>query len=117
MNEIAAHAAQLVFGAPTIAPGEDWRGRSLRCWVNLATREEGLTVESTDDGGVGDSGTWCGNVRVAGVVLRIHRGGHSCGNTTRRTPWGVVGDDWKPLGPPVERDAPCPGVWAEVTAG
>jgi hypothetical protein len=113
----AARAAQLVVGAPNISSGKDWGHRSLRSWEIAATQQEGLTVERTDDGGPGDKATWCGNVRVAGTVLRIHveRAGRYCPYaTTLRTPFGVVGERWLPLGPPVEQCVSSPAVWAEV---
>ncbi len=91
------HAAQLIYGAPNISPGEDWRGRSLRCWLNLASREEGLTVGSTTDGPTGNPRTWCGNVRVEGVLFAIHRGPRPR-PTTVRTQWTSRDGEWVSTG-------------------
>jgi hypothetical protein len=63
---------RLIFAAPAISPGEDWKERSLWSWIILA-RQEGLGIEKTADGGPGFSGTWCGNVRIDGLLYRIHR--------------------------------------------
>jgi hypothetical protein len=63
---------RLVFAAPVISPGEDWRERSLWSWTILA-RHEGLNVEPTGHGGAGFSGTWCGNVRIDDLLYRVHR--------------------------------------------
>ncbi|MGH9118114.1 MAG: hypothetical protein ACRD0A_09655 [Acidimicrobiales bacterium] len=63
---------RLVYAAPAITAGEDWRERSLWSWVILA-RHDGLEVERTDTGGPGFTATWCGNVRIDGLLYRIHR--------------------------------------------
>jgi hypothetical protein len=63
---------RLVYAAPVISPGEDWRQRSLWSWIILA-RHKGLDVEATDRGGRGFPATWCGNVLVDGLVYRVHR--------------------------------------------
>lgn len=62
----------LVFAAPAIDQGEDWRARSLISWRILAGHE-GIAATPTDAGGKGFSGTWCGNVDIDGLVYRVHR--------------------------------------------
>lgn len=71
----------LMFMAPVIEPGEDWRDRSLATWSTM-TGHEGFLVEPVPDfGPFGPARhTWCGSVRVSipdsndgGVVYRIHR--------------------------------------------
>lgn len=64
--------AKLMFLAPVISPEEDWRERSLMSWVILASHE-GIEARSTEAGGKGFSGSWCGNVAVDGLVYRVHR--------------------------------------------
>lgn len=70
--------AQLVFHAPNISPGEDWKHRSLRSWLILA-EHEGYDVEATEDGGppraVNERSTWCGNVRVVNPEIRWQQDG------------------------------------------
>lgn len=104
------HAAQLIYGAPNISPGEDWRGRSLRCWLNLATREEGLSVTPTPDGPPGDRRTWCGNVRVNGALFAVHRGTRPR-PTTVRTQWTARDGEWVATGLQ-EQPALDPAVYA-----
>lgn len=114
-----AHAAQLIYGAPNISPGEDWRGRSLRCWTNLAEREEGITAVPTEDGPQGDPRTWCGNVALVGgtvgVLLAIHRG-RPPRATTIRTQWTGRNDQWVSTGRQ-RQGVLDPAVWAEVVDG
>ena len=62
----------LVFAAPVISPGEDWRGRSLISWLILAGHA-GIEATPTEAGGQGFSGTWCGNVAIDGLVYRVQR--------------------------------------------
>ena len=62
----------LVFAAPVISAGEDWRARSLISWLILAGHA-GVEAEPTDAGGQGFSGTWCGNVVIEGLVYRVQR--------------------------------------------
>ena len=62
----------LVFAAPVISAGEDWRARSLISWLILAGHA-GIDATATDAGGQGFSGTWCGNVVIEGRVYRVQR--------------------------------------------
>ena len=62
----------LVFAAPVISSGEDWRARSLISWLILAGHA-GIEAKPTEAGGQGFSGTWCGNVAIDGVVYRVQR--------------------------------------------
>jgi hypothetical protein len=62
----------LVFAAPVISLGEDWRERSLISWLALAGHA-GIEAKPTEAGGQGFSGTWCGNVMIDGLVYRVQR--------------------------------------------
>lgn len=62
----------LVFAAPVISSGEDWRERSLISWLLLAGHA-GIEAKRTEAGGRGFSGTWCGNVAIDGLVYRVQR--------------------------------------------
>lgn len=62
----------LVFAAPVISAGEDWRARSLISWLILAGHA-GIEARPTEAGGRGFSGTWCGNVAIDGLVYRVQR--------------------------------------------
>ena len=62
----------LVFAAPVISAGEDWRARSLISWLILAGHA-GIEATPTEAGGQGFSGTWCGNVAIDGLVYRVLR--------------------------------------------
>ena len=62
----------LVFAAPVISAGEDWRARSLISWLILAGHA-GIEATPTEAGGKGFSGTWCGNVAIDGLVHRVQR--------------------------------------------
>ena len=62
----------LVFAAPVISPGDDWRARSLISWLILAGHA-GIEATPTEAGGKGSSGTWCGNVAIDGLVYQVQR--------------------------------------------
>ena len=62
----------LVFAAPVISSGEDWRERSLISWLVLAGHA-GIEAKPTEAGGQGFSGTWCSNVAIDGLVYRVQR--------------------------------------------
>lgn len=62
----------LVFAAPVISEGEDWRARSLTSWLILADHA-GIKATATDAGGRGFPPTWCGNVSIDGLVYRVQR--------------------------------------------
>ncbi len=62
----------LVFAAPVISEGEDWRARTLTSWLILAGHA-GIKATATDAGGPEFPPTWCGNVLIDGLVYRVQR--------------------------------------------